>query len=68
MKRTQAEQINAAIRQAGVVWHACDHCGRDWPFPTGSTMVRDWRCAACVNALLAAWTRQHVAPAPEPTP
>lgn len=53
--------INQRIRQAGVVWHACDGCGRDWPFPMGIPPSvnpkmhedRDWRCHACVQAALA---------------
>lgn len=41
--------INAAIRAAGVVWHGCDFCGIEWPFPKGHTLNREWRCANCAG-------------------
>lgn len=41
------------VRQAGVVWHACGGCGRDWPFPKGHHVDREWTCAVCVSTLVA---------------
>ena len=52
------QRINAAIRDAGVVWHACDGCGRDWPFPTGFGLERDWQCHVCTQALWATLQRR----------
>lgn len=50
-------RINAAIREAGVVWHACQSCGREWPFPTGYQEDREWLCHVCINAQLAKLAR-----------
>lgn len=58
---SHGEQINAAIRHASVVWHECQACGRDWPFPTGTGPEREWECAICVNAALSAVKRAAVA-------
>lgn len=53
---THGQRLNASIRTAGVVWHGCDGCGNDWPFPKGSPVAdnREWHCASCTNA---AWAR-----------
>lgn len=50
-------RLNRAVRQAGVVWHQCAGCGRDWPFPTGIPKDvnpemhewREWQCQVCAN-------------------
>lgn len=45
--------LNTQIRAAGVVWHACAYCGRDWPFPAGGPrnqeLDREWLCASCTS-------------------
>jgi hypothetical protein len=53
------KSINAAIRSAGVIWHACGGCGTDWPFPKGSEGERDWRCHNCVQADWATLQREQ---------
>ncbi len=45
--------VNELIRAAGVVWHHCFVCDRLWPFPTGHSPEREWRCVVCVNVLWA---------------
>lgn len=58
------QTINAAIRKGGVVWHPCETCGRDWPFPKGpfgDDVPREWSCAVCANALHAKAIRTSAA-------
>lgn len=50
MSRETPDRINAAIRAAGVVWHACLRCRRDWPFPTGGHNDREYLCVVCVDS------------------
>jgi hypothetical protein len=48
-----ARSLNALTKEAGVTWHECHGCGRDWPFPAGAKKAaenREWRCHGCVNA------------------
>ena len=37
-----------------VVWHRCQDCRREWPFPKGplppASGERDWQCATCERA------------------
>lgn len=58
--------INAAIRAAGVEWHECEACGRDWPFPKGfdPQMTRWFICAVCFYAEWSALRRQMNQPEP----
>lgn len=55
------KQINAAVREQGVLWHACEGCGRDWPFPRGDYAAREWRCAVCLHAEWSRLRREDVA-------
>lgn len=64
----QSVSINNGIRAAGVVWHECQGCGREWPFPTGVTMGREWHCAICVNALWSKLQRLSLRGAEQETP
>ena len=55
---THADELNRRIRKAGLVWHPCAGCGRDWPFPMGVPVDdspethehREWICVVCANA------------------
>ena len=52
--------INKSIREGGIVWHPCQFCDRDWPFPKGfdPDEMREFMCVVCGAALIAEIQRQ----------